>query len=350
MFRSKLSGNMVRLSGLSILSLVLVSMGTVAQPAPAADQPTMAGARSLMEQGRLDEAQRELIGLAKQQPEAAGVERLRGIVSYEKNDLPEAEAAFARAVTQDPGDLESMQMQGVVLFRLGKPAEAIPLLEKAHGSESIANADPNYALALCYIDTGRYDDARRAFAAQYGFEPDSAAAWLLTARMLFRQERSEPAEADTKEALQLEPTIPFAHRLLGEMALARGDVPGAIAEFEKERELNPLDGETYDRLGDAYLRGGQYAQAQQALDRAVLLEPNSTGPYILLGRVLLEQKDPLTATMYLERAAKMDPSNSMTHMLLARAFQATGRKEDAEREAKVLEKLQESKINSPTTP
>ena len=324
-------------------------MSTEAQPAAAADQPTVAQARLLMEQGRLDDAQRELNALAGQQPEPANVERLRGMVSYEKGEMPEAEAAFARAVTEDPGDQVSMQMQGVVLFRLGKPAEAIPLLEKAHGSGSIANADPNYVLALCYIDTSRYDDARHAFAAQYGFEPDSAAAWLLTARMLFRQEQTAPAEADARKALQLEPGIPLAHLLLGEIALGRGDVPGAIAELERERALNPLEGETYDRLGDAYLRSGQCAQAQQVLDRAVLLEPNSTGPYILLGRVLLEQKDPLTATMYLERAAKMDPANSMTHMLLARAYEATGRKDDAEREAKVLQRLQESKMNSPAT-
>jgi len=340
---------MVRFLGLGILAYLLLSV-SAAQPSTASDPPTVAGARTLMEQGRLDDAQRELNALASQQPEPADVERLRGMVSYEKNEMPEAAAAFARAVAQDPGDRVAMQMQGVVMFRLGKPAEAIPLLEKAHASGAIANADPNYVLALCYIATGRYDDARHAFAAQYEFEPDSAAAWLLTARMLFRQEQTAPAEADARKALQLEPQIPFAHQMLGEIALARGDLQGAIAELEKERELNPLDGETYERLGDAYLRSGRYARAQQALDRAVLLEPNSTGPYILLGRVLLEQKDPLTATMYLERAAKMDPSNSITHMLLARAYEAAGRKDDAEREAKVLEQLQQSKMNSPATP
>ena len=31
-------------------------------------------------------------------------------------------------------------------------------------------------------------------------------------------------------------------------------VTEALAEFDQERELNPLYGEVYDRLGDAYLR------------------------------------------------------------------------------------------------
>jgi predicted Zn-dependent protease len=315
----------------------------MAQNDAAAGLPSVAAVRALMAQGQLDDAQRELGTLAALQPEPAGVERLRGIVEYENSHMPEAEAAFARAVAQDPSDLEAMQMRGVALYRMGKPAEAIPLLEKAHAAEPIANADPNYVLGLCYISTERYDDARRAFAEQYGFAPDSAAAWLVTARMLFRQEQTVPAEADARQAIKLDARVPQAHRLLGEIALAKGDLPAAIADLEQERAVDPLDGETYDRLGDAYLRSGQAARAQQALDRAVLLEPNSTGPYILLGQALLDEKDPLTAAMYLERAVKMDPSNSLALMLLGRAFAAAGRKADAQREFDALEKLQEAK-------
>ena len=46
-------------------------------------------------------------------------------------------------------------------------------------------------------------------------------------------------------------------------------LPEAVAEFEKESELNPLYGEVYDRLGDAYVRQGDYPKAQEA----------STAPY-----------------------------------------------------------------------
>jgi cytochrome c-type biogenesis protein CcmH/NrfG len=223
---------------------------------------------------------------------------------------------------------------------MGKPEEAIPLLEKAHAAGPIANADPNYVLGLCYISAKRYDDAQRVFAAQYDFVPDSAAAWLVTARILFRQELTAPAAAAAQQAVQLDPRMPLAHRLLGEIDLAHGDATGALAELEKEVKVNPLDGETYDRMGDAYLRNGDFARAQLVLDRAVLLEPNASGPYILLGKTLLEEKDPVTATLYLERAVKMDPSNSMTHMLLGRAFAASGRRDDANREFEALQKLQ----------
>ena len=170
-----------------------------------------------------------------------------------------------------------------------------------------ANIDPEYVLGLCYADVARYDDARHAFATQYGFAPDSPEAYLLAGRLFLRREMREQAEVQASKALQLNPSLPLAHELLGEVALARGDAQSAIRELEAERKINPLDGETYDRLGDAYLRNGQYPEAQQALNRAVLLEPNATGPYILLGQTFLKLKQPIQALHYLDRAAKMDP-------------------------------------------
>ncbi|MGC2581169.1 MAG: tetratricopeptide repeat protein, partial [Acidobacteriaceae bacterium] len=148
----------------------------------------------------------------------------------------------------------------------------------------------------------------------------------------------------------LDPHLPLAHRLLGEIALAKGDVPGALTELEQEEKVDPADGETYDRMGDAYLRSGQLDLAQQALDRAVLLEPDASGPYILLGRTLLEQHDPVMAAMYLKHAEAMDPSNAMTHMLLGRAFAVSGRKDDAQREFQIVQRMQGATGTAPPQP
>jgi tetratricopeptide (TPR) repeat protein len=304
--------------------------------APAPDSITEA--RRLVEGGRSEEALRELNKLAALTPEPADVEKLRGLALYQQNKLIDAEAAFAHAAAQRPEDVEATQMQGVTLFRMGKAAEAVPLLERAHGAVPSANVDGNYVLGLCYMDTRRYDDARRSFAAQYGFAPDSAESYLLAARLLFRREYTPVAITAAQKALSLNPKMPLLHELLGEIALAESRGSDATSEFEQERALNPLYGGVYDRLGDAYLRAGEYDKAQQALNRAVLLEPTSTGPYILLGKVLLKQRNAAMATMYLERARTMDPNNFMTHSLLGQAYRAAGRTQDAEREtAKAIE-------------
>jgi predicted Zn-dependent protease len=339
---------------LPFLSFLTLSLFAHAQtPAPASQTPASASPttgsdapqnliqlRLMIDRGRPADALKQLDLLAAQQPVPAGVNRLRGLALYSQNQFSQADAAFVSALKQDPHDEESEQLRGLTLFRLGRPADAIPLLESAHEWTSQTRVDPSYVLALCYLDTRQFDNARRAFATQYGFLPDSAPAYLLAARMLLRREYLPVAQQFAVKALDLDAQLPLAHALLGEIALAGEHLDEAIAEFEKERIRNPLDGSIYDRLGDVYTRSGDYTKAQQSLQRALLLEPSSTGPYILLGKVLLKRQDPASATMYLERAEKMDPGNFITHSLLGQAYRSLGRAEDASRETETSQKIQ----------
>lgn len=297
-------------------------------------------AHELAGKGRLDAAMAQLDQLAAQTPEPAGVERLRGLIFYQREQFPQAIEAFIKAADQDSSDHESIEMHGVSLFRLGRIQEAIPFLEKGRVGVQGANVDPDYVLALSYADVQRYDDARHAFATQYGFAPDSAEAYLLAGRLFLRRELRDEAGAEATKALAINPSLPLAHELLGEVALSRADTAGAIHEFEAERKINPLNADLYDRLGDAYLRNGQYTDAQQALNRAVLLEPQSTGPYILLGETFLKLKQPIQALHYLDHAEKMDPSNYITHNLLGQAYKATGQLDAANREFKLVVEIQ----------
>lgn len=310
------------------------------QTAEAAAPVTIETARTLAGRGRLDQAMTQLDQLAAQNPEPAGVERLRGIIFYQREQFPQAIDAFTKAAVQDPNDRESIEMHGVSLFRLGRIQDAIPFLETARAPVQSANIDPDYVLALCYADVQRYDDSRHAFARQFGFAPDSPEAYLLAGRMFLRRELRDEAEVEAGKALAIDPNLPLAHELLGEVALSRADVPAAIRELEAERKVNPLNPDLYDRLGDAYLRNGQYTDAQVALDRAVLLEPNSTGPFILLGETFLKLKQPIQALHYLDHAARMDPSNYITHNLLGQAYRAMGQVAAANREFQMVVSLQ----------
>jgi predicted Zn-dependent protease len=335
---------LIRVTGMFVL-LVMVAVtygqGTLPQKSELPESPdaknaeqqqTLVELRRMIDRGQASEALVKLDALASQHPVAEGVITLRGVALYTEGQYAEANAAFTNALKQNPRDEEATQLGGLTLFRLGKPAEAIPLLEAAHNWGAETKTDPSYVLAMCYIETQRYDDARRALAEQYGFQADSAAAYLLTARILLRREYPVISQQFVQKALALDPQLPLAHGLLGEIALAGGHLDDAIKEFEEERTRNPLEGSTYDRLGDVYTRAGNYVQAQRVLQQAIVLEPNATGPYILLGKVFLRRQDAVNAAMYLERAEKMDPSNFMTHNLLAQAYRMLGRTEDAKRQ------------------
>ncbi|MFZ0561029.1 MAG: tetratricopeptide repeat protein [Terriglobales bacterium] len=301
---------------------------------------TLADAHQKLEHGKPQEAVAILEQLATTAGGSAkGVQHELGIAYYRTGKLLSAEKAFARAMEEDPDDVEAIQMRGLSLYRLGRPAVAIPFLERVRQWTPNANADANYVLGLCYLNSNHFDEARRAFADQFAVSADSGAAYLLLGKMLMQANLPEAAAVAAKKALGLTPKLALAHFMLGEFYLFKSDTDQALREFEQEREINPANFAVYDRLGDLYTRTGQYQLAQEALAKAISLDTSSTGPFIQMGKVLLRRNDPQTSLLYLQHAEKMDPGNYTTHALLGQVYRSLGREEDARKEIEAASKI-----------
>src|SRR5436309_3642201 len=105
-------------------------------------------------------------------------------------------------------------------------------------------------------------------------------------------------------------------------------------------DFKPCVAALYYKLADAYTRSQKYDDAEKLLQRSIWLDATSTGPYILMGKVLEKKGESALAVRALERAITMDPNNPMPHHLLGQAYRDLGRTEDAERELKFAEQLQ----------
>jgi len=294
----------------------------------------------LMQQGKNEEALKFLESIAAAGPARRGVVRQIGIVYYRKNDFLKAAASFKKALEEDPGDNEAVQLLGLSYYLAGRPAEAIAPLEKVLTWYPSANVDAGYILGLCYLQTKDYPHARKAFAKMFGVTPDSAASYLFTARMLLRQDFGPVAEEYAKKAVELDSRMPRAHLLLGELYLYKSRVPEAIEQFERELELNPGDANVYYKLADAYTRLQKYEEAERLLQRSIWLDATSTGPYILMGKILQKKGESALAVRALQRALAMDPNNPIPHHLLGQTYRELGKTEEAERELKLAEQLQ----------
>jgi tetratricopeptide (TPR) repeat protein len=240
-----------------------------------------------------------------------------------------------------------VQLLGLSYYLGLRPAEAIPELEKVQTWFASANVDAAYILGICYIQTKDYPHARVAFAKMFGVPADSAAGYLFTARMLLRQDFGPVAEEYAQKAVALDAKLPLAHFLLGELNLYHSRVPEAIAEFEKEAQLNPGYAATYYKLADAYSRIQKYDEAEKLLQRSIWLDATSTGPYILMGKVLEKKGEAELAVRALQRALAMDPNNPIPHHLLGQAYRDLGKSEDAERELKIASQLQQQQNAKP---
>jgi tetratricopeptide (TPR) repeat protein len=335
----------------SALGLPGALHGNQAEPAPLAQTPPSASpfdnARHLLLQGQYDEAISALKALQAQDPPPKGLAHELGTAYYKKSDYVTAIIYLKKAREENPDDAEAEQLLGLSYYLAGRPADAIPALEKVQTWFPSANVDASYILGICYIQTKDYPNARRAFAKMFDVPPDSAAGYLFTARMLLRQDFGPIAEDYAKKAVTLDPRLPLAHELLGELYLYQSRIDDAIAELRKELEIDPGYAAAYYKLADAYSRIQKFDDAERLLQRSVWLDPTSTGPYILLGKVLEKKGETQLAVRALQRALAMDPNNPIPHHLLGQAYRDLGKNEDAARELKLAGQLEQGQNAKP---
>jgi tetratricopeptide (TPR) repeat protein len=315
-------------------------------PVPASG-PEFDGPRHLLQQGKYEDALAALRNLEASHPGMRGLAHEYGVTYYQKSDFMNAISYLKTAQQEDRDDREATQLLGISYYLAGRPGEAIPLLEKVQTWFPIANVDAAYILGICYIQTKDYPRARAAFAQMFGVGAESAASYLFTARMLLRQDFGPVAEQYAQKAAALDPKLPLAHYLLGELNLYHSKIPEAIAEFQKELDLNPGYAATYYKLAETYTRIQKYDEAEKLLQRSIWLDATSTGPYILMGKVLEKKGESELAVRALQHALTMDPNNPLPHHLLGQAYRDMGRSEDAERELKVAGQLEERQNAKP---
>jgi tetratricopeptide (TPR) repeat protein len=322
-----------------------------APPAPAAQVAStpinasdplaaFAQARSLIDHGKFDEGITQLRQLQARDPKMKGLNREFGLAYYKHSDFMTAAQYLQPALQEDPNDSEATQLLGLSYYFSGKPAQAVPLLEKVNSWYPSANVDASYVLGICNIQLRQYDQARKAFASMYGVPPDSAPAYLFTARMLLREEFDPIAEQYAQKAIAIDPKLPLAHYFLGELYLYKSRIPESIEQFQQELALDPAHAPTYYKLADAYTRVLKWDDAERLLQRSIWLDATASGPYILMGKVLLNKGEPQLAVRTLKHALQMDPNNYIAHHLLGESYRALGETQQAAAELELASKLQ----------
>ena len=311
---------------------------TAAAPSdPAAD---FAQAQALIDHGKFEEGIAQLRQLQARNPKMKGLNREFGVAYYKHSDFMTAAQYLQPALQEDPEDSEATQLLGLSYYFSGKPAQAVPLLEKVNSWYPSANVDASYVLGICYIQLRQYDQARKAFASMYGVKPDSAPAYLFAARMLLREEFDPIAEQYAKRAIAIDPKLPLAHYFLGELYLYKSRLPESIAQFQQELALDPAHAPTYYKLADAYTRVLKWDDAERLLQRSIWLDSTASGPYILMGKVLLNKSELQLAVRTLKHALQMDPNNYIAHHLLGESYRALGETQQAADELKLAGQLE----------
>lgn len=120
-------------------------------------------AKALQMTGDTEASAHHLEYVARESPGFRDVDLRRGYVAETRGDLARAEALYAQHLARSPGDGVASRYLGGLLFRQGRFAEAVPLLETAH-REGQESRELDRELWACYRQLGNSSSASEVLA------------------------------------------------------------------------------------------------------------------------------------------------------------------------------------------
>ncbi len=181
------------------------------------------------------------------------------------------------------------------------------------------------------INQQKYDTYTRDLSKPPGQQQQSwlASSWKSTTDTLSAPFKSKTTEEDPVSLGTKATPSPQFYVTTGQMYEAKGDAPGAIAQYEKALQLSSNDlnarislARLYDRQGDLPKAIGQYQQAAVA-------HPSSGLVHNDMGLCLARHQQIPQAIGELEQAVRIEPGNQMYRNNLATVLIESGRDQDA---------------------
>jgi len=310
--------------------------------APPADNAGIVQIQSLLQTGKHDEALAEIAKLDDATRNLPLLKHLAGLALYQKGNYQQAIEHLTPSFEQTPKGaaqhLQAAHLLGMSHYFLGHMPEALRFLAEIEAS-SLDTSETQYLRGVCQLQAQQVDEGRKTFARMFSLPADSAAAHLINAQMMIRQQLEEFAVPELEKAMALDPELPEVHFLLGELAIYKSDIDRGVELLKQEIALNPNFAMAYYRLGEAYTRQLKWDEAVSPLQKSIWLNPFFSGPFIVLGKVYLKKGDLTNAESILKRALAMDVNNYSGHHLLAQVYQKAGRQDEARKEFQAAERL-----------
>lgn len=250
----------------------------------------------------------------------------------------EAEAAFKAALTSDAKNRAANQWMAEFLVTTGRAFEAEPYM-KMLAETAGANLRPRFGLADYYVATQRPAEALRVLE---GLK-DTRDAWRLArpriAAITYDTGRQDDAHRTVDAVIAEYPTYAEPFVVRARFYLLEDRVDAAVADAREAVKHDPSLAATHKVLGDALQAAGDVGGAASAYKEVLRLTPRETGAQITLAGLELRRGAYGGAAQLAEAALSRAPGSLQARLVLARSLLAAG---DLDRAVPVTQSLVEA--------
>src|SRR5215213_11501081 len=264
--------------------------------------------------------------------------RLNLALAYYKSARPgQAITQLKRVVASDPETRNAYLILADCYLQTGQDREVVSVLkprERRFGDD-LAYA---YLLGTALLHVDEIADGQKQIDRIFGAGESAEAHLLMGIAHLSRQDYPA-AKTELQRTLELNPRLLTAHALYGRSMLAMGDHESAERAFRDELALNINDFEANLQLGYMRKATEKFDEATAYLERAITIRPDDIAARKLLASLRLQTGAAEEAARMLESIVKEAPDLVDAHVQLATAYNRLKRKDDADRERAIIDRL-----------
>jgi putative PEP-CTERM system TPR-repeat lipoprotein len=291
-----------------------------------------------------------------------------GAIQAARDNQPEAEAAFRRAVDADPRYVPAHLALGQYLWISKRQAEAEAVFKDALQLDA-TNLTATRALAMLYMQTGRAPEAEPHLRRLVDVTATPEAAFALSdyyvamkrsqdalavvqklsadpaqwgraraklAELLRADGKTAEAYAALDEVLAKQPALAGARLTRGRFLLADGKIDQALTDAWEAQKAEPNSPDVHLLLGMIQEAKRDLSAAATSYGQALRLKPRDSTAQMRLAMVQMQRNDLGAATKLAEEALTAQPGDIVAQLVVARSLLASG---NIDRAAAVTQQL-----------
>jgi tetratricopeptide (TPR) repeat protein len=272
------------------------------------------------------------------------IQALLGLCEIQLGEMDRAREDLAQSfprLTEEKLRVEAGMRLTEIYYSGGQLEQAAGVIGQLR---SLHPADPDilYMAQRVYADLADECMLSVAMAA-----PDSARMRQLMGNEMARRGNVEGAITEYREALKKDPKLPGLRFQMAEMLSVSpldSDRKEAEGEYRQALEQNPLDIRAECRLGEIALNRSDMPGALARYSHALKLRPDDADANLGMAKALMGAGQTAKAEPYLKRAIAIEPFDATAHMRLAAVYRETGRSGEAAKEVAEFQRLREMKM------
>lgn len=288
----------------------------------------LAAAQAALNAGRKDEVIEHLIAAVNEDPaRPTSVYRILAAQLYGAGRYAEGEAFATRGLERYPRDYDLLNTRGVLLRKLKRQPEAVPVLEQAVKLEPKKLA-AQQNLGNVLLDLNSATRAEAVFSKLVRLEPRNAEYQRQLGRSIIKQGRIEQGLMRVRQALNLQRNNIDAW--LDVVSTLNDEFRSAEAEEAVDKALaaNPGAQRLVEAKATILRRAGDHARAEAFLQSLLPANPDAAWLHHALGVHYAEQ-DRERANGHLEKAVALDPQRLEYAIALIEGYERNRKGDEA---------------------